>query len=265
MIKLIASDLDDTLLNSNFKVSEKDRNTIKKLKEKGIFFTIATGRVTNSAAKYAKELDIDIPYISFNGAKIIDSKTNNKIFSRELTKSKINKIIQYAEKKGIHCNIYSDEKIYVKELTKWTEHYKSFARNITIEEVGSLQNYDFKSTPKILLLDENYKLQEAYEEIVQFIDKDINVFFSKPNFLEFTDQKASKGAALKYIAEMLDIKRDETAAIGDSFNDQSMIEYAGTSAVVGNGREELKKIANYVSSTNDEDGFSDFVHKYILK
>ncbi|MDW7669235.1 MAG: Cof-type HAD-IIB family hydrolase [Bacillota bacterium] len=264
MIKLIASDLDDTLLNSDFKVSEKDRNTIKKLKEKGIYFTIATGRVTSAAAKYAEELEIDVPYISFNGAKIIDPKTSNNIFSRELIKSKINKIIQYAEKKGIHCNIYSDEKIYVKELNKWTEHYKSFARNITIEEVGSLQNYDFKSTPKILLLDENYKLQEAYEEIVQFIDKDINVFFSKPNFLEFTDQKASKGDALKYIAEMLDLKRNETAAIGDSFNDQSMIEYAGTSAVVGNGREELKKIANYVSSTNDEDGFSDFVFKYIL-
>ncbi len=265
MIKLIASDLDDTLLNSRFEVSEKDKDTIKKLKEIGIYFTIATGRVTNSAAKYAKELSIDIPYISFNGAKIIDSKTNNKIFSKELSKSKINKIIQYAEEKGIHCNIYTDEKIYVKELTKWSDHYKSFARNVDMEEVGSLQKYDFKSTPKIILLDENNKLKEAYEDIIKFIDKDINVFFSKPNFLEFTDQKASKGEALKYIADMLDIKRDETAAIGDSFNDQSMIEYAGTSAVVGNGREELKKIADYVSSTNDEDGFSDFVNKYILK
>ena len=265
MIKLIASDLDDTLLNSRFKVSEKDKETINKLKEMGIYFTIATGRVTNSAAEYAKELGVNIPYISFNGAKIIDSKTNNKIFSRELNKTRINKIIRYAEDKGIHCNIYTDEKIYVKELTKWSDHYKSFARDVDMEEVGSLQEYNFKSTPKILLLDENNKLQEAYEDIIKFIDKDINVFFSKPNFLEFTDQKASKGAGLKYIADMLDIEREETAAIGDSFNDQSMIEYAGISAVVLNGREKLKKIADYVSSTNDEDGFSDFVINYILK
>lgn len=265
MIKLIASDLDDTLLNTRFKISKKDKETVRKLKEKGIFFTIATGRVTSAAAKYAEDLEVDVPYISFNGAKIIDPKTSNNIFSRELIKSKIHKIIRYAEEKGIHCNVYTDEKIYVKELTKWSDHYKTFAPEVTMEEVGSLEKYEFKSTPKILLLDENNKLKEAYEDIVKFIDKDINMFFSKPNFLEFTHEKASKGDALKHIAEILDIKRDETAAIGDSFNDQSMIEYAGTSAVVGNGREELKKIADYISSTNDEDGFSDFVSKYILK
>jgi len=265
MIKLIASDLDDTLLNGKFQISKKDKNTIKKLKEKGIYFTIATGRVTKSVEKFAKELDVEIPYIAFNGAKIVDPKTHKVIFSREIEKSRIAKILEYSERKGIHCNIYTDEKVLVKEETHWSEFYKTFAQEFPIEAVGSLQDYPFDLTPKVIMIGDHNRLKEAYDDIIKFRHKDINIFFSKANFLEFTDIKATKGDALKYIADKLKIKREETAAIGDSFNDQSMIEFAGISAVVKNGREELKKIADYVSYSNENSGFSDFVKKYVLK
>lgn len=265
MIKLIASDLDDTLLNSKYQISKKDKNTIKRLKAKGIYFTIATGRVTKSVEKFAKELGVEIPYIAFNGAKIVDPGTHKVIFSREIEKSRISKIIEYSEREGIHCNIYTDEKVLVKEETSWSEFYKTFAQEFPIEAVGSLQDYPFELTPKVILIGENKKLKKAYDDIIKLPYEDINIFFSKPNFLEFTDKKATKGGGLKYIAEKLNIKREETAAIGDSFNDQSMIEFAGISAVVKNGREELKKLADYVSCSNDNSGFSDFVNKYVLR
>jgi hypothetical protein len=265
MIKLIASDLDDTLLNNDYKISERDKETIKKLKGKGIYFTIATGRVTYSVRKFAQELGVEVPYISFNGAKITDPKNDNMVFSRELEKHRIKNILEYAEDRGIHCNVYSDEKIFIKNNTKWSEYYNTFSQHQNVEEVGSLIEFEFKETPKILLLDEHEVLKNALDEIKDFVDKDINIYFSKPNFLEFTHKQASKGDALKHIAELLGIKRNEVAAIGDSFNDESMIKYAGLSAVVGNGRDELKKIADFVSATNDESGFSDFVESKILK
>src|SRR6056297_994648 len=264
MYKLIACDLDDTLLNSNFEVSKEDKESISKLNEKGIYFTIATGRVTKSAKKYAEELKLEVPYISFNGGKITDPKSDKQIYSRELKKDIIIEIIKYAERAKIHCNIYTEDKVIVKEKNRWTDYYKTFARNFPIKEVGTLSEYDFKSTPKLILIDENKKLKKAFDEINKIKDDKVNMFFSKPNFLEFTEEKATKGEALRHIANLYNIDRNKVAALGDSFNDISMLEYAGLSAAVENASKEIKNIVDYVTTSNDENGLTNFLNKYIF-
>lgn len=265
MYKLIACDLDDTLLKDDFTISERSKTVIRKSVEKGAKFVVITGRITSAARKYVEELGLDVPYSTFQGAKIIDPVKNETIYSCELEKEHILEIIRYAEMHNVHINLYDDERIYVKEKNKWTEYYESFARKVETIEVGNLSEFDFKSTPKMILMDEREKLEEISQEIKKFIGVDINMFYSKTNFLEFTSKNASKGYALKFLAEKWGIERSEIIAIGDNYNDETMIRYAGLGIAVGNAVDDMKKIAGYVAPPNEEDGVAHVLEKYVLK
>jgi hypothetical protein len=264
MYKLVGCDLDDTLLRDDFTISDVSKKAIKKAVEKGVKFVVVTGRISVAARKYVDELELDTPYATFQGAKIFDSKSSEVLYSCELEKEKIRDIIRCAEMHNVHINIYDNERIYVKEKNKWTEHYESFARTVEFCEVGSLEDFDFKSTPKMILIDEREKLDEVLKEIRKFVNDDINVFYSKTNFLEFTNKNATKGYALKFLADKWGIDRSEIIAIGDNLNDETMIEYAGLGVAVGNAVDEMKNLADYVSPSNEEDGVAHVLEKFIL-
>ncbi|SHJ40362.1 hypothetical protein SAMN02745751_02485 [Dethiosulfatibacter aminovorans DSM 17477] len=264
MYKLVGCDLDDTLLRDDFSISDKSKEAINRAVEKGIKFVVVTGRITAAARKFVEELGLDLPYASFQGAKIIDPVKGEAIYSSELKKEKILEIIRYAEMHNIHINLYDDEKIFVKEKNKWTEYYESFAKMVETVEVGSLVDFDFKSTPKMILMDEREKLDEISNEIKGFISDDVNMFYSKTNFLEFTDKNATKGFALKLLADKWGIDRSEVIAIGDNYNDESMLRYAGLGVAVGNAEDGMKAISGYIAPSNEEDGVAHVLEKFIL-
>lgn len=265
MLKLIACDLDDTLLRNDFTVSEKNRKAINEVKKRGIKIIILTGRVTAAVKPIVGELDLDEPFGSFQGAKIVDPKTDEVLYSCQLEKNYILDILKYAENNDIHVNIYDDKRIYVKSINKWSDFYKGFAREVEIIEVGSLQDYDFKETPKVVFIDENEKLIKAYDDILKFKSDDINMFFSKKNFLEFTKKEATKGYALEFLAKKWCLEKHEIMAIGDNFNDLSMIEYAGIGVCMENGEEDMKKRADFITLSNENDGVAYALDKFILK
>lgn len=264
MYKLVGCDLDDTLLRDDFSISDKSKKAINGALEKGVKFVVVTGRITAAARKFVEELGLDLPYATFQGAKIIDPVVDQTIYSRELSKEKILEIIRYAEMHNVHINIYDNEKIYVKEKNKWTEYYESFAMNVEIVEVGSLVDFDFKTTPKMILIDEREKLDEILVEIKGLKSDDVNMFYSKTNFLEFTDKNATKGSALKFLADKWGIDRSEVIAIGDNYNDESMLRYAGLGVAVGNAEDRMKEIAGYIAPNNEEDGVAQVLDKFIL-
>ncbi|MDP3386457.1 MAG: Cof-type HAD-IIB family hydrolase [Eubacteriales bacterium] len=265
MFKLIACDLDDTLLRNDFSVSENNKRAIDEVKKKGIKVVILTGRVTAAVKPFIHELGLDEPFGSFQGAKITDPKTDEILYSCQLEKDVILDILKYAEKNDIHVNIYDDKRIYVRCLNKWSDFYKGFARKVDIVEVGSLQDYEFKETPKIVFIDENEKLIKAYDDILKFKSDDINMFFSKKNFLEFTKKDATKGHALKFLADKWHIERHEIMAIGDNYNDLTMIEYAGLGICMENGEENVKRRSDFVTLSNENDGVAYALDKLILK
>ncbi len=264
MYKLVGCDLDDTLLRDDFTISDANKEAINKVVEKGVKFVVVTGRITGAARKYMEELGLNIPYSTFQGAKIIDPIKDENIYSSELEKEKILDIIRYAEMHNVHINLYDNERIYVKEKNKWTEYYESFARKVEILEVGSLLDFEFKSTPKMILIDEREKLDEISKEIRGFMSSEVNMFYSKTNFLEFTSKNATKGHALKFLADKWGIDRSEIIAIGDNYNDETMLEYAGLGIAVGNAVEDMKKISGYVAPSNEDDGVAHVLEKFIL-
>ncbi|HBH13727.1 MAG: Cof-like hydrolase [Clostridiales bacterium 38_11] len=265
MFKLIACDLDDTLLKNDFSVSDNNREAINEVKKRGIKLIILTGRVTAAVRPIVEGLGLDEPFGSFQGATIIDPKTDEILYSCQLEKDGIMDILKYAENHDIHVNIYDNTKIYVRRLNKWTDFYESFARKVEIVAVGSLQDYTFNKTPKVVLIDENEKLKRAYDDILKFKSAATNMFFSKKNFLEFTRKKATKGYALEFLARKWHIQRHEIMAIGDNFNDLPMIEYAGLGICMENGEEYVKQSSDFITLSNENDGVAYALDKLILK
>jgi hypothetical protein len=264
MYKLIGCDLDDTLLRDDFSISDINKEAINRAIEKGVKFVVVTGRITVAAKKYVEELGLNLPYATFQGAKVIDPVKNETIYSSELKKEKVLEIIKYAEMHKVHINIYDDERIYVREKNEWTEYYESFAKKVEFVEVGSLVDYDFKSTPKMILIDEREKLDEISKGIREFIGEDINMFYSRTNFLEFTDKNATKGYALKLLADKWGIDRSQVIAIGDNYNDETMLIYAGLGVAVGNAADGMKEISDYIAPSNEENGVAHVLEKFIL-
>ncbi len=262
--KLLAIDLDDTLLNDDLKISEKNIQAINKAREIGVKVVIATGRPLASAKPYYDLLKLDSPIIVYQGAIISDIKTNITMYSQEIGLEHGLEIIRFAEQKGIHCNIYLDDIIYIEKINKWAELYHSFMPNMQMEGVGKLSNFLKRPTTKIIYVDDHDYLNKIAEEAKQVAGKDINVFMSKPNYLEFTNKHASKGKALEVLADYYKISRKEVIAIGDTYNDLTMLQYAGKSICMGNGPEEVKKAADYITLSNNKDGVAHAIEQFIL-
>lgn len=264
--KMVVIDLDDTLLQSNKAISVKSAGLLKEIADKGIKVILASGRTVESACYYMEQLGLDFPVIGFQGACIYDCKSKKMLSEKLIDQKAALPIIKHIESLGIHCNVYSEDKVYIKESNEWSNFYKEiFINNSVMLEVGKLSEFIKFPMIKILMADDNKVLLKVKPEMEEVAGSDINVFFSQPYFLEFTHKYATKGHALKELSESYGIKREEIIAIGDSYNDISMLEYAGLGICMGNGPEDVKKIADYVTLGNDEGGVAHVIEKFILK
>jgi hypothetical protein len=262
--KLLAIDLDDTLLRHDLAISQRNIAAVREAVQKGVKVTLASGRATQSVQHYLDVLGLEIPVIAYQGARVVDTKTGQVMYKKEIEPDRAMQVIRFAEKTGIHCNVYVDDVIYVEEMSKWAEFYHSLSKIVPMKAVGKLSEFLNKPTTKIILIDEHERLQEIKSEVEKLVDEDINVFFSKPNYLEFTNRYGTKGAAVKFLGEYFGINREEIMAIGDTYNDISMIEYAGLGVCMNNGPEEVKKLADYITLSNEEDGVAHAIEKFLL-
>ncbi len=262
--KLLVVDLDDTLLNEDLSVSKRNMDAIQKIREKGVMVTVATGRATPSALYYSDLLGLDLPVISYQGARVTDKKSGKALYDNELHLDEIKPLIKVAEETGTHFNIFIDDVIYVEKMTEWAKRYKKLSNNVHMEVVGKLSEFIDRGVTKAIFIDHHDRLERIKPDVEQAADDNTNIFFSKPFFLECTNSNATKGAALKFLGEHLGVKREEMIAIGDTYNDISMIEYAGMGVCMANGPREVQELADFVTLSNTEDGVAHAIEKLIL-
>jgi len=262
--KLLALDLDDTLLNEEFTISEKNREAIHKAIQKGVTVTLATGRMFRSTLPYAELLELDVPLITYHGALVKTARSQEEIFHCPVPLDIANEIIDFTEKRGNHLNIYVNDQLFVREDNEMIRLYVSIA-DVDFQAVGSLREFLKDGPTKITMITtQEDTLRDYWDLFSKKYHSTLHVVPSKPYFLEITNARATKGQALKALASTLGIKKEEVIAIGDSYNDLDMIEYAGLGVAVENAREDLKKAADYITASNVEDGVAQVIHKYIL-
>ena len=270
MYKLIACDMDETLLNTrDRKVSAKNVETIQKARQKGVKFVPATGRGYRSIQGTLNELGlIDLPneyVISFNGGAITENQNNRLLhfdgISFELAEEFFKRGLNY----DVCIHVYTLDTVYV---YNFTDNEKAYLNGrMEVEEFFD-KNIDFlkgQEIVKALYVNTNQDYLHQIAEDLKDITADVDVSYSSNRYIEFNHKGVNKGQGLLNLAKRLGIKQEETIAIGDNFNDISMIEAAGLGVGVANCVEGIKPQCDYITTaTCDEDAVAEVINKFVL-
>ena len=285
MIKLIASDMDGTLLNSDHKIPKENIELIKFAQKNGIQFVVATGRAYYEALPALNDENIKCDVISFNGGIIYD-KTGNIINITPMKLKDLYYTIEILKSLEISYQLYTKNTIYTNsietDITAYIDlirangeepneqHLRQEARNKLalghITEVDNIELYlNQENNPAIKVIgisNDLEKLKHATELLSG--NDNISVTSSGANNVEIMDKKATKEEALKIVAEIHDINLKNAIAIGDNLNDQAMLDIVEYSIAMKNGNKELKKTAKFITEkTNSEGGVADSVMKLL--
>lgn len=288
MYKLIAIDLDGTMLNSYGMVTENTKQVIKNTINKGTEVIIASGRPIDSIKTIAKEIGSENYFIAGNGALIYDIKKDEIIYEKFMNKQKVLEIIKICEENSIEYNIYTEKTIiakglkynvlyYYKENLKKEENKKT---NITIVEdvyeyIKNLENEKFL---KITVCDETKSVFNSIIRKLRTVE-DIDVLdvlhMSRKMIKQGTEdvpieyyyteislKDVDKWNAIEYLANKMNISKDEIIAIGDNINDKEMIENAKVGIAMGQSTPVITEIADFVTTNNNEDGVAKALEKY---
>ncbi|WP_128895203.1 Cof-type HAD-IIB family hydrolase [Longirhabdus pacifica] len=264
MYKMITIDIDDTLLTDSNEVTEGTKQALQAATDQGVVVTLATGRMFASAKKIAKQLDINVPIITYQGALIKNCLDEDTIYERYLPQTVVAFMFQYAKEHDLHIQAYYNDQLYAQEENEKLIQYcrLSNVAYIIEEDMSTLSHLPLS---KLIIIDEPEVLDEMKNHLDQQIGQDVHMTKSKPNFLEFVHKEATKGHAVRFLAEHYDCDIAEVIAIGDSWNDHEMIEAAGLGVAMENAVAPLKDVANYVTRSNNEEGVKHVIEKFILK
>lgn len=263
MYKLIALDVDGTLMTSERTISDSTRSAIQEARQRGILVCISSGRPYVGVEPIAKELGLLAPMIAYNGGMIVDSTNDELIYECSVKPEDAKNVIADAQEENTTLVIWSQDKLYVNRIDERVDSYKRISDVVP----HVIQDYEVlidQGITKILWIDELDTIAAFRDKYRKKYCKSLNVVRSLPMFLEFVDQGVSKAEAMKRIGERHDIQREEMIAIGDGDNDLEMLNYAGLGIAMGNAHDEVKEAADAVTASNDEDGVAKAIQKYIL-
>ena len=289
MYKLIAIDLDGTMLNKYGIITQNTKDVIKKVQEKGIEVIIASGRTINSVKNFSKEINSENYFISGNGAITYDIKNDKILYENVLSKNKAQQVIKICEENSIYYSVYTENGIITKNLNYNTLYY--YKENLNKEEkekthiniVQDVYNYIEEKDEKILkimICDNNQlvfkSILKKIKEITDIEILDVSHMSRKLIkqgteeialeyfYTEITSKNVDKWNALEMLIEMLNITKDEVITIGDNANDVKMIQNAGLGVAMGESAPYIKEQANIVTESNDNDGVAKILQQYLL-
>lgn len=268
MYKLIALDIDGTLLNSEKKITNEVFNSIQEAKKSGAKVVLSTGRPLPGVTPLLDELNLndDGDYvICFNGAVVQEVKSKKILSNIEMCHDDFVLINNLAKENNTHVHINTPTNLIIPEETpsKYTIH-ESTLNNIDIVSMKEEDINDDITFCKIMIIDEPEKLEEVIENIPKDLFDKYTIVRSAPFFLEFLNKNANKGTALEALCNTINIPLSKSIAVGDEENDQHMIKMAGLGVAMGNARDSIKEIANYVTCSNNEHGVAKVIDKFIL-
>lgn len=285
MIKLLALDLDGTLLNSKGEISPENKSAIRKAEDLGVLVTIATGRRFRDARPVALQAEFNAPIITHNGALIKFAENLETIAVSILPNRTLHEILRVGREFGADAMLSADphgkgvllydtiheENKPLQNYINWSRHLHGDEADEAIHHVENLDDViDEHETVHVSFSGTCKPMAELTEVLQNELNNSANVLATIYPRLDFTlidilPSDASKGIAVEKYAIMNQLNPENVMVMGDNFNDLEMLEYAGTSVVMGNASPELLENKNYeTTSSNDESGVAEAIHRFIL-
>ncbi|GGH13369.1 Cof-type HAD-IIB family hydrolase [Paenibacillus segetis] len=263
MYKLIAIDIDDTLINDNKEVTPATQKALEEAVAAGVVVTLATGRAYASAHVLARQTGLNVPIITYQGALIKNLLDEHVLFERYVPKEAADKLFRYCIEHNLHLQTYIDDKLYAREENQKLIDYTNLNGTKYYVE-PDFAKLVAQPTPKMLIIDEPDYLDEIAPVLRELLGDQVHITKSKPNFLEIMHHEGTKGHALKFLSNHFGCNIADTIAIGDSWNDHEMLEAAGLGVAMGNAIPALKEIADFVTASNNEDGVKLVIDKFVF-
>lgn len=271
-IKLIAIDMDGTLLYSRNEITPRVKESVLAAAQKGVKIVISTGRIYSSARQYTRILGVETPIISCNGALI--RKDDENLYKCSIPRNALeeaaNLLVDYDD---IYYRMYGDDSYYSKKENKTVREFMNWNENQKMEEqikVKIVSNpleiyHEGEDILKMFIVQDETR-QDRYDELIVRLSKIEGVYCvsSMAKSMDVINKNVNKGNALEHLAKRYNITSENIMAIGDNYNDLEMIRFAGIGVAMGNADEEVKKEADFVTKTNLEDGVAVAIEKYVL-
>ena len=261
MIKLVATDIDGTILIPEGEFTKEVKSCIARLCAEGIKVVLVTGRMNAAATRIAKDLGLDTPVVSYQGGLVVEN--GKKLYERYLSEEQADRILDWASQEKIHINLYNDDILYSErecyEVQRYcnnlhTEHTVKPFNEIKKDKINKLLAIDYSNPERI----------SRYEKELQDIFPDLYIVKSTPYFLEFSNPEASKKCAVEFLQKYWNLEKEEILTIGDQNNDIALLQAGGLKVAMGNGTEELKLEADYVVESVFENGFVKAMERFCL-
>lgn len=287
MIKLIASDMDGTLLNNDLVVPEENISAIKEAQKAGIEFMIATGRGIHEALPLLEKYHLHPAYITLNGAQVFDENEKVQV-ELPLNLEVSHQIISTLRKYKLYFEMVTNQSIFSNSKVQRINNIANLITNLNpdtpfklaialssarleLMKIQYIKNYDeLLARPainifKIIAFDSNHpnNLISVKNDLINEFNSKIIITSSSKFNIEINDIHAQKGIALKKYADKKGISSDEIMTLGDNINDTTMIQYAKYSVAMENAVDSIKKIANYITTRNDQAGVAKAIKKAI--
>ncbi|MFA7658428.1 MAG: Cof-type HAD-IIB family hydrolase [Candidatus Gastranaerophilaceae bacterium] len=260
-IKLIATDIDGTILKYNFEFNQEVKDCIRKLTKEGVKVVLVTGRMNAATDYIAKELGLETPIVSYQGGLIKHGE--EILYEKNLDPKCAREIIKWAKKNNVHLNLYMNDQLYVEKDDSIIRRYtgersadfivKSFEK-VRLERINKMLAINFEDENKVTMWKEYLEVK---------YNSEVHVVKSMPYFCEICHPQAKKSCAVNFLKDYYGLKKEEILTIGDQNNDIELLSAGGIKVAMGNATEELKKVADYVTDTVNNNGFVKAVERFI--
>lgn len=265
--KLLVLDLDGTLTNSKKEITRHTKETLIKAQEAGLKVVLASGRPTYGVAPLANELELqkyEGYILAYNGGEIIDWKTRELMYEKQLDSDLLPYLYRCAKENDFAIVTYENEYVLTEKPDDEYVLKEALLNVMKIKKVDNFLEAVKHPITKCLIVGEPSRLALLEKEMYEKLKDRMGVFRSEPYFLELVPKGIDKAQSLSVLLEVIGMTKNEMIAIGDGFNDLSMIQYAGLGIAMENAQDVVKQAADFITLSNEEDGVAYAVEKFYL-
>jgi len=261
-IRLIATDMDDTLLDAQSSLTERTRAALKRAMDAGVMISLSSGRMPESLIPFAEKIGANAPLICFNGALVYDHRTDRTLYSNAIPLEKARAVAKRIEDMGVYLQAYPGKGYFCQRRTVHTERYEASTR-VPCQELGvPVSEWMHSDMVKMLAIAEPETIA-SIKETLRAEFPGVNFMTSKPRYLEIVADGVDKGQTLKVLGDLLGLERNEIMAFGDGQNDATMVACAGWGVAMENACAECKAGAKIIAPRNTEDGVAQVIEAYL--
>lgn len=265
--KLLVLDIDGTLTNEKKEITRHTKQTILRMQKAGVKVVLASGRPAYGVEPTARELELE-QYggfiLSYNGGRIVDCSTGRTIYEKTIPHKLMGGIYGQVHDLDAALMTYEGDRIITEKPQDAYVAKESFINKMKVKGVGNFLDYVTFPVVKCLVAADGGYLEAVEDKLKGYFGSQLSIFRSEPYFLEIMPKDIDKASSLERLCLQLGLERAEIAACGDGLNDISMIQYAGLGIAMANAQEAVKRVCDFVTKSNEEEGVAYAIDRFIL-